>query len=74
MHQVGPVWDYYYGMIAVGEVFVVAIEAAAVVCVVRKCAEVRPVGIWWKAFGISLVLNALSFLASAVIVPWRPPS
>ena len=62
------IWDYDYRVIAIGEIFVVAIEAFVIVNVVRNFTARLPRSIWWKALGISLVLNALSFFASAFLV------
>lgn len=61
------IWDYDYRMVAIGEIFVVAVEALAIVVVVRRFAASSPRWIWWKAFGVSLVLNALSFFAGAYL-------
>ncbi len=61
------IWEYDYRMVAIGEVLVVAVEALAIVVVVRKFAVISPRLIWWKAFGFSLGLNALSFFAGAFL-------
>ena len=61
------IWEYDYRMVAIGEVLVVAVEALAIVVVVRKFTAISPRLIWLKAFGVSLGLNALSFFAGAFL-------
>ena len=61
------IWDYDYRVVAIGEIFVVVVEVLAIVAVVRRFAARSPRWIWWKAFGVSLVLNALSFFAGAYL-------
>jgi hypothetical protein len=60
-------WEYDYRIVALGEILVVAVEAIAIVFVVRKFAANLAQSIWWKALGVSLVLNAFSFFTGAVL-------
>jgi hypothetical protein len=62
------IWDYDYRMVAIGEFFVVVVEAIAIFFVVRKFSATIPRRLWWKAFGASLCLNAFSFFAGAILV------
>jgi hypothetical protein len=61
----GYIWEYDFRLVAMGESLVVAVEACVIVFVVRNFAAIAPRLIWWKAFGVSLILNAFSFFLGA---------
>ena len=61
------VWEYDFPTIAIGEMIVVFLEAGATTWFLCRCFKRDPTQVWWRAMGISLLLNAFSFFAGALV-------
>jgi fermentation-respiration switch protein FrsA (DUF1100 family) len=60
-------WEYDFSTIAIGELVVVVLEAGATTWFLSKRLKRDPTQVWWRAVGVSLVLNAFSFVAGALV-------
>lgn len=68
MHRDSYLWDYNYQVVSIGEICVVVAEAGAVTWYLSRILNRSPSALWIKVLGISILLNALSFLMGAYLV------